>query len=117
MNCNCLYNQLEMNMGKLLMTWCNIKISLYHQLNTLIFLCTTPITCAVIITHYSNMQLILIVYNTAYTSARTLIENTDSKMNNYRATMSLMSNSDQARLIQSPFHICTMDRLHICSHS
>lgn len=44
-----------------------------------------PITYAVI--HYRNVQLILIVYNTANTSAQTLIENTDRKM-------SLMSHSE-----------------------
>lgn len=36
------------------------------------------------------------MYNTANISARTLIENTDRKMINYRATMSLMSNSEPA---------------------
>lgn len=62
----------------------------------------TPITCAVIIIHYSNVQLILIVYNTANTSAQTLIENTDRKMINYRATMSLMSNSEPGSLHSEP---------------
>lgn len=63
----------------------------------------TPITCAVIIIHYSNVQLILIVYNTANTSAQTLIENTDRKMINYRATMSLMSNWARLTSFRAPF--------------
>lgn len=67
----------------------------------------TPITCAVIIIHYSNVQLILIVYNTANTSAQTLIENTDRKMINYRATMSLMSNSEP-----SPSHSEPLSHMH-----
>lgn len=78
----------------------------------------TPITCAVIIIHYSNVQLILIVYNTANTSAQTLIENTDRKMINYRATMSLMSNSEPSSSHSEPLsHMHDGDAPHLFPQS
>lgn len=51
------------------------------------------------------VQPILIVYNTANTSAQTLIENTDRKMmtGNYRAKMSWMSNSEPGSSHSEPF--------------